>query len=252
MALDDGATLVIDTGNYLLAPTGTEMPSDLTSPAAPWENVGHTSLEELLSITSEGGEATVLATLQNKTLRTRYSARTERMTFVLQQFDIKGLRLFYGANAPLLANGTLGVPTDPKPTVSAILIVFVDGDNTFAFYAPKAEIYRADDLSLSDTESLAGMPIGITPLVHGTNNWTYAVTPLTSTPASVVATGATAGSPGAFTPIGAALPASLTALRAASITASPATAWATGQYVVLGDSTQAHWDGNSWESGAAA
>ncbi|WNV90312.1 hypothetical protein [Umezawaea sp. Da 62-37] len=251
MALDDSATLVIDTGNYLTAPTGTEMPGDLLSPASPWETVGHTSLEELLSITSEGGEATVLATLQNKTLRTRYSARTERMTFILQQFDLKGMRLFYGANAPLLANGTLGIPTDPKPTVCAILIIFVDGENTFAFYAPKAEIYRADDLSLSDTESLAGMPIGITPLVHGTNNWTYAVTPLASTPPAAVATGATAGTPGSFTPPGATLPANLTALRAASITASPATAWTTSQRVVLGDSSLAHWDGDSWESGAA-
>lgn len=251
MALDDGATLVIDTGNYLTAPTGTEMPGDLLSPTAPWENVGHTSLEELLGITSEGGEATVLATLQNKTLRTRYSARTERMTFILQQFDIKGLRLFYGANAPLLANGTLGVPTDPKPTVCAILVIFVDGENVFAFYAPKAEVYRADDLSLSDTESLAGMPIGITPLVHGTNNWTYAVTPLASTPTAVIATGAIAGTPGAFTPTGAALPASLTALRAGSITASPAMAWTTGQNIVLGDSTKAHWDGDSWETGVA-
>ena len=29
----------------------------------------------------------------------------------------------------------------------AFLAIFVDGENVFAFYAPKAEIYRADDMS---------------------------------------------------------------------------------------------------------
>jgi hypothetical protein len=58
----------------------------------------------------------------------------------------------------------------------------VDGDNVFAFYAPKAEIYRADDLSLADTESLAGLPLGVKPMAYGNNAWTYAVTPLGAVP----------------------------------------------------------------------
>ena len=105
------------------------------------------------------------------------------MTFTLQQFDTKGLRLFYGSNAPTLSNGLVGVPADPQPTVCAFLAVFVDGDNHFGIYAPKAEIYRADDLSLSDTETLAGLPLGVKPMVLGSNSWTYAVTPLGETPA---------------------------------------------------------------------
>lgn len=178
MALNDAATLVINTGNYLTAPVGTAMPADLTAPTVPWENVGHTSLEDILSLSSEGGEATVLGTLQAKTLRTRYSPRSESMTFTLQQFDEAGLKLYFGANAEVLADGSVAVPTNPTPTVAAFLAVFIDGENVFAFYAPKAEIYRADDMSLSDSESLAGLPISVKPMVHGTNDWTYAVTPL--------------------------------------------------------------------------
>jgi hypothetical protein len=86
--------------------------------------------------------------------------------------------LFYGANAPTLPNGLIGVPQDPVPTVCAFLVVFLDGQNHFGFYAPKAEIYRADDMELSDTESLAGLPLGVKPMVLGSNTWTYAVTPL--------------------------------------------------------------------------
>jgi hypothetical protein len=35
------------------------------------------------------------------------------------------------------------------------------------------------------------------------------------------------------------------------ITASPATAWTTGQYVVLGDATHAYWSGAAWTAGQA-
>ncbi|QWQ42098.1 hypothetical protein KME66_14595 [Streptomyces sp. YPW6] len=246
MAMNDAATLVIGSGNYLTAPTGTEMPDDLLTPLSPWEAVGHTSLEEIFSITSEGGEATTIGSLQNKSLRTKYSARTESMTFTLQQFDVPGLKLYYGSNAPVLPDGSVGVPSDPIPTTAAFLAVFVDGENHFAFYAPKAEIYRGDDLSFGDTESLAGLPLSVKPMPHGANKWSYAITPL----GGVVATGATAGTPGTFTPAGSNVPYGLTDLS--GVTASPATAWTSGRYVVLGDATRAFWDGDSFEAGEAA
>jgi hypothetical protein len=180
--LNDDATLVIGSGNYLTAAVGTDIPTDLLAPNAPWTNVGHTSLEDIFGITSDGGDATVIGTLQNKSLRTKYAARTETMTFTLQQFDEAGLKLYYGANAPILPDGSVGVPTNPEPTVAAFLAIFLDGDNVFAFYAPKAEIYRADDLALADTETLAGLPLGVKPMAYQTNAWTYSVTPLGAVP----------------------------------------------------------------------
>jgi hypothetical protein len=68
-------------------------------------------------------------------------------------------------------------------------------------------------------------------------------------PPVIPATGATAGAPGAFTPSGAEVPANLAART--GITASPATAWTAGQHVVLGDASQAHWNGTAWAAGAA-
>ncbi|MFJ2814355.1 hypothetical protein [Streptomyces sp. NPDC087294] len=240
MAINDAATLVVGSGNYLTAPTGTPMPADLLTPLSPWQNVGHTSLEDVFGITSEGGEATTIGSLQNKSLRTKYSARTETMTFTLQQWDTAALRLYFGANAPILPDGSVGVPTNPEPTQGAFLAVFVDGDNHFAFYAPRAEIYRADDMAISDTESLAGLPLGVKPMALGGNEWTYAITPLGGT----LATGASAGTPGSFTPDGAVAPANLAAL--AGVIATPTSAWTTGQHVVLGDGSKAKWDGSAW------
>ncbi|MER5851035.1 hypothetical protein ABT126_29415 [Streptomyces sp. NPDC002012] len=240
MAINDAATLVVGSGNYLTAPTGTPMPADLLTPLSPWQNVGHTSLEDVFGITSEGGEATTIGSLQNKSLRTKYSARTETMTFTLQQFDTAALKLYFGANAPILPDGSVGVPTNPEPTQAAFLAVFVDGDHHFAFYAPRAEIYRADDMAISDTESLAGLPLGVKPMAYGSNDWTYAITPLGGT----LATGASAGTPGSFTPDGAVAPENLAAL--AGVIATPTSAWTTGQHVVLGDGSKAKWDGSAW------
>lgn len=188
MALNDNATLVIGAGNYYTNAVDTPLPADLldvnagiVDPATPWENVGHTSLEDIFSITSEGGEATTIGTLQNKKLRTKYSDRTDTIEFTLQQFDTAGLKLYFGSNATIGSNGEVQVPNDPEPTTCAFLAVYVDGTNHFAIYAPKAEIYRNDDMNAGDTESLAGLPLGVKPLISGTNTWSFAVTPLGGT-----------------------------------------------------------------------
>lgn len=178
MALNDAATLVIGAGNFFKAPVGTSIPTDLTAVDTPWQNIGHTSLEDIFGVEAEGGEKTVLGTLQNKTLRTKYSDRVENFTFTLQQFDEDSLKLYFGDNMITLASGALGVNSNPTPSEYAYLAVFVDGTNVFAFYAPRAEIFRGDSMSLSDTESLAGLPLSVTPLQYSTNEYTYAVTPL--------------------------------------------------------------------------
>jgi hypothetical protein len=66
---------------------------------------------------------------------------------------------------------------------------------------------------------------------------------------SNLATGATAGTPGSFTPAGSTARPNLTQMT--GCTASPATVWTVGQYVVLGDLTHAHWTGSAWATGDA-
>lgn len=69
---------------------------------------------------------------------------------------------------------------------------------------------------------------------------------------SVAATGATAGSPGTWTPAGSTPPASPASMS--GITASPTTAWTTGQYVqtgTAGSAGQTHWNGTAWAAGTA-
>lgn len=70
-------------------------------------------------------------------------------------------------------------------------------------------------------------------------------------PPIVVATGVTAGSPGSFTPAGATPPANLTAINLRGALGQTV-AWTTGQYVILGDGSNAYWNGTAWAEGMAA
>jgi hypothetical protein len=79
-------------------------------------------------------------------------------------------------------------------------------------------------------------------------DWTLTAPP-TVDRGNVAATGATAGMPGYFTPAGANPPADVAAL--AAVVATPAAAWATGQYVITSDLLGAHWDGAAWVAGRA-
>lgn len=67
----------------------------------------------------------------------------------------------------------------------------------------------------------------------------------------VLPTGVTPGTPGSFTPSGATAPYDLGDLQDLGALGE-STAWTTGQYVNLGDGNTAHWDGDSWASGAAS
>lgn len=63
-------------------------------------------------------------------------------------------------------------------------------------------------------------------------------------------TGVTAGTPGSFTPAGCLVPQTLTSLQARGALGQTA-AWTTGQRVVLGDASNAYWNGTAWTAGSA-
>jgi len=182
LALNDNATLVVGTAKFYTATydstTPVAMPADLLAPGVDFEEIGHTSLEDIFSISSDGGDTSTIGSIQNKALRTTRATRTETFNIMLMQFDAPALQLYYGSNSTVGTAGEIQVPTNPLPTTATFLAVFQDGDNVFGIYVPKAEIFRGDDLSIGDTESLAGLPLAVTPLAHATNTWTYSVTPL--------------------------------------------------------------------------
>jgi hypothetical protein len=71
----------------------------------------------------------------------------------------------------------------------------------------------------------------------------------TATPSGPKSTSATAGTPGTYSPVDSYPPTNFTALATWPLTASPATNWTAGQYIVLDDDTKAHWNGTAWVAG---
>ena len=70
-----------------------------------------------------------------------------------------------------------------------------------------------------------------------------------STAVGTLATGATAGTPGSYTPANSYGGEDIAGMS--GITASPATAWTTGQYVLTREGDPVHWNGTAWAAGAA-
>jgi len=171
MAIDNDAVLKVGTGHFYTAPAGTALPADLRNPGGSWTEIGHTSVQDILSASSEGGDSTTLRSLQNKTLRVSIAPRTEAFIMNLLQFDSAGLKLYYGSNAVVDGDGNVQVPSNPVPTEVAWLVVFYDGNTTAGVYAPKASIIRNDDLSISDTENLAQLSLKVTPLNYAANDY---------------------------------------------------------------------------------
>lgn len=179
MALNGNATAIIKVGHFYTATTNTVPPADYLAPEVAWAELGHTSIENIFALSSEGGESTVIRTLQADNLRETFSARTESFAITLQQLDQESEKLYFGSNAVFDADTSLlWVPNKPVPTEKAFLGVFRDGDYYFVIYAPKVSIKRGDDLDFGDGSNLTGLPLVITPLDVAGNDGAWAISPL--------------------------------------------------------------------------
>lgn len=185
MALDDDATVVPAVGEYWFhAAVGTPPPTDVEDPGSDgYTDLGHTALEEPFSITSEGGEETVLGTWRNKQLRTVNSPRVESVAFVLQQWTEDTYRLYYGANAEVDANGYVLVPENPIKTEGTLFVLVKDGEERLPLWFPRVQIYRADDIT-ADPEALMGLPVRATILGRSGETSLYGIAPKTKSGSS--------------------------------------------------------------------
>lgn len=184
MALDDGAVLVPATGHFYINPTvNSAVPADPTAPAAPWVDLGHTSLEDPFGITQEGGDITVLGSWQNKSLRTSEAPRTIIFTFIALQWDEATYKLYFGANGSVVSD-YFQVPNSPTNSEVTLFVRVDDGTESVGIHVPKVSITRADDITY-DSEALAGLPLRATALGVSGNDFIYQITPkgdLTPTP----------------------------------------------------------------------
>lgn len=160
MALDDAAVIIPGTGLVFVAPAGTAVPSDKTNPEAPWRDLGHTSIDDGLTITKDGGDSNVLGTWRNPALRDRRDPVVFALTVHLLQFSNDTLSMYFGAGDTTV-DGVFGVALIPAPVELAMFIRIVDGANEIQLYLPKVSVSSDDDVEV-DVENFLAFPVRAT------------------------------------------------------------------------------------------
>lgn len=168
MALLDSAVIIPGTGYMYTAPASTPIPAALTAPTTPWDNLGHTSREDGLTITRDGGDSEVIGTWQNPSLRERREPTTFAITAFLHQVTNEVLEMYFGPGDTDTA-GTFGVTSSVATIERALYVRIVDGTNEVGLYVPRVSISSEDDVEV-DVEGFLAFPCRMTVLqVSGSN-----------------------------------------------------------------------------------
>lgn len=168
MPLVDSQVLIPGAGRLYTAPLGTPKPSNLVAPPAPWDDIGHSSIEDGLTIGREGGDSEVLGTWQNPALRERREATTWFITMFLHQVSNQVLSFFFGGGDATVA-AVFGVPLIPVAQERALFIRVIDGANEAPLYVPRVSLLADDDVEV-DIEQFLAFPVRATVLgVTGSN-----------------------------------------------------------------------------------
>lgn len=167
MTVNDEAVRVGVTGSVYLAPVGTTLPTDITTPLeAAFVDVGHISedaLTEALEITTEK-----LRSWQRPVgIRTLTTEVNWSFQFQMLETSPLNLELYYGGAESTVAGGvaTTAIPAWPKGVEKACVIEIVDGDVITRFAIPKVEVGERGEVNHVNT---AGTVYDVTLNVMGT------------------------------------------------------------------------------------
>lgn len=239
-------------GDVYTAPAGTPPPADPNNVTAPWIKLGLVSEDGASWAPPEEETSDIGAWQTPYPVRIVTTSLTTSISFALMQWDRETLPFALGGGT-FEDSGTSTIyhpPAAGQSVERALFVKVLDAPVAMGIYYAKGRISeREETVFKKDEAALLGVTFAI---VGDMDLEPYNLIFDSATfPSGVDATGATAGTPGTFTPAGSAAPANLTALQGSSIVANPLTAWTTGQHVVLGDSSKAYWDSDTWESGQA-
>jgi hypothetical protein len=125
---------------------------------SPWKNLGHTSKQNTIAFTKEGGEKESIDTFLADAVRTTTSSVTWGLTVAALQFDHNTLDLaFNGEFDP--ATGGYTVATS-APLSAALFLYFQDTTGSVGFWIPNTEISLGDAPSV-DTAQFLELPLSV-------------------------------------------------------------------------------------------
>lgn len=162
----DATTLVIPGhGTVFHAPVNTKPPaSPLTAfnlqadgPTL-WKNLGHTSKQNTIAFTKEGGEKESIDTFLADAVRTTTSSVSWGVTVAALQFDATTLDLAFNGDFDA-STGGYTVAT-PAPLSAALFLYFQDTTGSVGFWIPNAEVSLGDAPSV-DVAQFLELPLSV-------------------------------------------------------------------------------------------
>jgi len=160
-------------GAVFLADTGTTPPNYKTlsplSPTTPWECLGHTSVENQIALSKDGGDATTFdswweAAIEVQRAATTWSVNVNALELSADTFDLA----FNGTLENTSETGGYLVPSEIKAVTKAMFVLAVQGDKRMGLYFPNVSITLGDAPEF-DAEKLFEIPLSASILSYNGN-----------------------------------------------------------------------------------
>lgn len=163
MTADATALVVPGHGTVFKAPANTEMPAGglaafslLGTVPTGWISLGHTSTDNTVAFSTDGGDATKLGTWLQDGVRTVYAATDWSLGVNTLQVDKDNLDLAY--NGAFDDDGGYIVPGSNSGLDTALFVLCQDGTGQLGFYIPNTSTKLGDAPSI-DTEKFFETPL---------------------------------------------------------------------------------------------
>lgn len=122
----------------------------------PWKNLGHTSKQNTIAFTKEGGDREQLDTFLSDGVRVSQASVSWGFTAAALQFDKENLDLAFNGAFDSKTGGYK--VTTPAPVQAAIFLYFKDSTGALGFWLPNVEIALGDAPSV-DTANFFELPL---------------------------------------------------------------------------------------------
>ncbi|MYT30467.1 MULTISPECIES: hypothetical protein [unclassified Streptomyces] len=156
MPLIDEAAIIPGSGFIHLADPDTPKPTAITDPRNPgpgWNNIGHTSLDDLPEFGRDGDKPETVGTWQNAKLRQTSPDVTYSVTFNSVQATADTYRLYFGAgHEAVQPDGSFRIPARPEPQVGALLFIVIDGAHMVPLWHPRTSLLGSDAVKMDATK----------------------------------------------------------------------------------------------------
>lgn len=152
MSFNTDATIVPGRGTVLTAAVGTAPPDFLTVDPTDktalstinWDTLGHTSRENAVALSKDGGDPTTRGSWWDSALSTSYSDVNWGLTVNTLQVDALSLGLAFGGGTHTAAQKSYTVKAAISAIEKAVFVLMVDGPKRMGLYFPRASVTLGD------------------------------------------------------------------------------------------------------------